>query len=134
MVSYQYRVRTDRRPTTVKDFTMVVRIHSPDPLGPIYSPSHDVAIDRRGDREAVVSFERNACRLDKDFQLYFPQGRADRLFASDPAPLARRSGLLPALAQPQPHPTTRTCRVILSSFWIPRGAWTTKSCNKPRQP
>jgi hypothetical protein len=50
---------------------MVVRIQSADPLGPIYSPSHDVAIDRRGHREAIVRFERNACKLDKDFQLYF---------------------------------------------------------------
>ncbi len=72
IISYQYLLRNGQSvPTTVKDFTMVVRIQSPDPLGPIYSPSHDVAIDRRGDREAVVSFERNACKLDKDFQLYF---------------------------------------------------------------
>ncbi|MFI5460361.1 MAG: VIT domain-containing protein, partial [Isosphaerales bacterium] len=72
MISYQYLLRTGQTiRTTVKDFTMVVHIQSPDPLGPIYSPSHDVAIDRRSDREAVVSFERNACKLDKDFQLYF---------------------------------------------------------------
>ncbi len=72
MISYRYLLRTGQTiRTTVKDFTMVVRIQNPDPLGPIYSPSHDVAIDRRGDRAAVVSFERNACKLDKDFQLYF---------------------------------------------------------------
>ncbi len=72
MISYQYLLRTGQSVrTTTQDFTMVVRIQSPDPLGPIYSPSHDVAIDRRGDRQAVVSFERNACKLDKDFQLFF---------------------------------------------------------------
>jgi Ca-activated chloride channel homolog len=72
MISYQYLLRNSQSvPTTVKDFTMVVRIQSPDPLGPIYSPSHDVAIDRQGEREAVVSFERNVCKLDKDFRLYF---------------------------------------------------------------
>ena len=72
MISYRYLLRTGQPiRTTVKDFTMVVRIQNPDPLGPIYSPSHDVAIDRRGERAAVVSFERNACKLDKDFQLYF---------------------------------------------------------------
>ncbi len=72
MISYQYLLRNGQSvPATVKDFTMVVRIDSPDPLGPIYSPSHDVAIDRQGDRKAVVSFERNACKLDKDFQLFF---------------------------------------------------------------
>jgi hypothetical protein len=56
---------------TVRDFTVVVQIQSDDPLGPIYSPSHGISVDRRGDREAVVSFEQNACTLDKDFQLYF---------------------------------------------------------------
>jgi Ca-activated chloride channel homolog len=72
MISYQYLLRNGQSaPATVKDFTMVVRIQSPDPLGPIYSPSHDVAINRKGDRDAVVSFERNACKLDKDFQLFF---------------------------------------------------------------
>jgi Ca-activated chloride channel homolog len=72
MISYQYLLRNGQSvPTTVKDFTMVVRIESPDALGPIYSPSHEVAIDRRGDREATVSFERSAYKLDKNFQLYF---------------------------------------------------------------
>ena len=72
MISYQYHLRTGQAiRTTEKDFTMVVRIKSPDPLGPIYSPSHDVEVVRQGDRAAVVSFERNACPLDKDFQLYF---------------------------------------------------------------
>jgi len=79
MISYQYLLRNGQSvPATVKDFTMVVRIQSPDPLGPIYSPSHDVAIDRQGDRKAVVSFERNACKLDKDFQLFFVP-KADRI-------------------------------------------------------
>jgi Ca-activated chloride channel homolog len=72
MVSYQYLLRTGQTVrSTVKDFTMVVRIKSEEPLGPIYSPSHDVAIDRRSEQEAVVSFEQNAAVLDKDFQLYF---------------------------------------------------------------
>jgi Ca-activated chloride channel homolog len=82
MISYQYRVRAGQTArSTVKDFTMVVQIQSPDALGPIYSPSHDVAIDRRGDRSAVVSFERNAYQLDKDFQLYFVP-KAERIGAS----------------------------------------------------
>jgi Ca-activated chloride channel homolog len=71
MISYQYHLCTGEIRTTERDFTMVVRIKSADPLGPVYSPSHDVEIVRQGDRAAVVSFERNACQLDKDFQLYF---------------------------------------------------------------
>ncbi len=71
MISYQYLLRTGQTiRKTEKDFTMVVKIKSPDPLGPIYSPSHDVELVRKGDHEAIVSFERNGCKLDKDFQLY----------------------------------------------------------------
>jgi Ca-activated chloride channel family protein len=72
MISYQYHLRTGETIRTMeKDFTMVVRIKSPHALGPIYSPSHDVEIVRQGDRAAVVSFERDACPLEQDFQLYF---------------------------------------------------------------
>ncbi len=79
MISYQYLLRTGQTVrTTEKDFTMVVRIQSEAPLGPVYSPSHDVQLVRRGDREAIVSFERNRCPLDKDFQLYFSP-RAQRV-------------------------------------------------------
>ena len=72
MISYQYLLRTGQTVrTTEKDFTMVVRIKSESPLGPIYSPSHAVELVRRGDHEAIVSFEQARCQLDKDFQLYF---------------------------------------------------------------
>ena len=79
MISYRYLLRSGQTVrTTEKDFTMVVRIQSQDALGPIYSPSHDIELVRRSDREATVSFERNRCQLDKDFQLYFAT-RAQRI-------------------------------------------------------
>ncbi|HEV3166838.1 MAG TPA: VIT and VWA domain-containing protein, partial [Isosphaeraceae bacterium] len=72
LISYQYPLRTGTNPRRVTgDFTMVVKLKSPDALGPIYSPSHEVAIDRKGDREAIVSFERSRYTLDRDFALYF---------------------------------------------------------------
>src|SRR5262249_25629936 len=72
LIAYQYPLRTGSNPRPVTgDFTMVVKLRSSDVLGPIYSPSHDVAIDHRGDREAIVSFERSRYTLDRDFSLYF---------------------------------------------------------------
>jgi Ca-activated chloride channel family protein len=78
LVSYQYPLRTGQTPRQVTgDFTMVVNLKSPDPLGPVYSPTHDVAVNRKGDREAVVSFERSRYTLDRDFNLYFaPKSKA----------------------------------------------------------
>ena len=79
LIAYRYPLRTGQTTRkTIGDFTMTVRLKSPEPLGPIYSPSHDVAIDRTGRRDAVASFERPGCTLDRDFVLYFaPKG--DRL-------------------------------------------------------
>ena len=137
MISYQYLLRTGQTVrTTVKDFTMVVRIQSPDPLGPIYSPSHDVAIDRQGDREAVVSFERNACKLDKDFQLYFVP-KAERIGFSllTQSRVARRSRLLPAVLSPSDLARGRDpYRATSCSCSTRRRAWTTRSCGRPRRP
>ena len=79
LVSYRYLLRAGQAVrTTEKDFTMVVRIKGTDPIGPVYSPSHDVEVVRSGDHAAIVSFEQNACALEKDFQLYFAP-RAERV-------------------------------------------------------
>lgn len=78
MVAYQYPLRTGQTPRQVTgDFTMIVKIHSAEPLGPIYSPSHDVAVNRKGDHEAIVSFERDHYTLDRDFSLYFTPKSSD---------------------------------------------------------
>ena len=123
MISYQYLLRTGQTVrTTEKDFTMVVRIRSEAPLGPIYSPSHDIELVRRGDREAVVSFEKTRCALDKDFQLYFAP-KAERvgfsLLTQRESPGDAR--LFPALDQPQrsghgearpPRPRSRARHIV----------------------
>ena len=72
LIAYRYPLRTGQTPrTTVGDFTMTVHLKGPDALGPIYSPSHEVSVHREGDREAVASFAQEACKLDRDFLLYF---------------------------------------------------------------
>ena len=72
LIAYRYPLRTGKTPREVSGaFSLIVRLQSPEPLGPVYSPSHDVAVDRSGKTEAVVSFERSHCTLDRDFQLYF---------------------------------------------------------------
>ena len=49
----------------------------------------------------MVSFERNACALDKDFQLYFvPKAARIGVSMLTHAPVAGRTGLLSAVAQP----------------------------------
>jgi Ca-activated chloride channel family protein len=48
-----------------------VEIESAQPTRAIYSPSHDVSIERNGERSAVVGWEDSDVRPDADFDLYF---------------------------------------------------------------
>ncbi len=108
LVSYRYPLRTGLTPrVTVGDFQMTVRLRGPEPLGPIFSPSHEVAVVRGKGGETVASFERTACTLDRDFLLYFAP-RSDRLgfslMAQRDAPGERGYFLL--LLSPRAEPET----------------------------
>ncbi len=72
LVQYVYPLNTEKfsnRP--IEEVTIHVDIHSDQPLKAIYSSSHDVAIDRRGDYNAAVGYEAYDVKPDKDFVLYY---------------------------------------------------------------
>jgi Ca-activated chloride channel family protein len=72
LVRYHYPLDTERfssRP--LQDVSIYVKIHSQLPMKSIYSPSHEVVIDRKIDHEATVSFEDSHVVPDKDFILYY---------------------------------------------------------------
>jgi len=48
-----------------------VDITDSEPIGPIYSPSHEVEIRRRDARHAVIGYEEKSVKPDTDFQLFF---------------------------------------------------------------
>jgi len=54
----------------VDEVVMDVKVESGVDLKTLWSPSHEVAIAREGERKARVSFERSGRRQDKDFLLY----------------------------------------------------------------
>jgi Ca-activated chloride channel family protein len=54
----------------VDEVVMDVKVESSVDLKTVWSPSHEVAIVREGERKARVSFERSGRRQDKDFLLY----------------------------------------------------------------
>jgi Ca-activated chloride channel family protein len=64
---------------TLDDFTVRVRLSSSVPIRNLYSPSHDIGITRKGDREAVIGFEEERSLLDRDFVLYY--GVSEKEFA-----------------------------------------------------
>jgi Ca-activated chloride channel family protein len=72
LVEYIYPLNTEKfsaRP--LEEVVVNVTVHSNEPLKAIYSPSHDVDIERRGDHNATVGYEEYNIRPDRDFVLYY---------------------------------------------------------------
>ena len=72
LVHYTYPLRTDqftRRP--VERLSLSVRVTSKDPIGAIYSPTHDLAIARDGEFAFRAGFETSHTRPETNFSLYY---------------------------------------------------------------
>jgi Ca-activated chloride channel family protein len=69
---YIYPMKTSGEAArTMRDFTVTARIDSAIPIQSIYSPTHEIDINRRDDHHATAGFERDRADLGKDFQLFF---------------------------------------------------------------
>ncbi len=76
--TYVYPLKTSMKASrTLEDFTITVDLKSNVPLKNIYSPTHAVGISRKDDYHAVIGFEQNAARLDKDFKLFYTVSEDD---------------------------------------------------------
>src|SRR5690606_30561442 len=72
LIHYEYPLRTDqftRRP--VESISLSIDVTSRDPIGAIYSPTHDLAIIRDGDFSFRAGFETSQQRPMADFSLYY---------------------------------------------------------------
>ena len=68
---YPLRSKQYKRYRTDKDFTLSVQLKSKTPIKNIYSPSHNISVARKGEKKAVIGFEKNKAILNKDFVLYY---------------------------------------------------------------
>jgi Ca-activated chloride channel family protein len=72
LVKYVYPLDTERfSAEPLEEVVITVRVHSAQEIRAIYSPSHDVAIDRINEHTAAVSFEAANVLPDRDFELYY---------------------------------------------------------------
>jgi Ca-activated chloride channel homolog len=72
LVYYRYPLNTERFSSKpLEEVVVVVEIHSQTPIKAVYSPSHDISIERQNDRSVIVSYEANDVRPDTDFELYY---------------------------------------------------------------
>jgi Ca-activated chloride channel family protein len=66
-----YPMRTGRTAaSTLEDFTLTAEINSTSPLRAVYSPTHNIDVDRQSDHLAVVGLEQDNADLERDFVLY----------------------------------------------------------------
>jgi Ca-activated chloride channel family protein len=72
LVKYVYPLDTERfSAEPLEEVVISVRVHSAQPIRAIYSPSHDVAVDRVDEHTVNVSFEAYDVLPDRDFELYY---------------------------------------------------------------
>ncbi len=75
---YTYPLATGGKSTRVKDDLSVrVMLSSKVPLKSVYSPTHKVSVDRKGENNALVGFEERGASLDRDFQLLWTVSEKD---------------------------------------------------------
>ena len=72
MLHYRYPLNTEKfsaRP--LSEVAISVELSDRTPLRAIYSPSHEVQVERDGEKQATVGYEARDVRPDRDFDLYY---------------------------------------------------------------
>ena len=78
MMRYVYPLKVgEKYSRTLEDFSIDVNLSSNIPIKTVYSPTHKVSIDYRGEKEAVIGFEEERATLDRDFVLYWTFSEED---------------------------------------------------------
>lgn len=78
LVEYVYPLSTERFSTRpIEEVAITVRLASKEPLKAVYSPSHDVAVNRSDDHHATVGYEARDVLPERDFVLYYTVSQSD---------------------------------------------------------
>lgn len=71
-VEYLYPLNTEKFSSKpLKNVSIEVTINSPENIKNIYCPTHKVEISRKGNQRAVIGYEENEVKPDRDFKLYY---------------------------------------------------------------
>jgi Ca-activated chloride channel family protein len=119
LVRYLYPLNTEkfsRQP--LEKVSINVDIRSTAPIRAVYSPSHEIAVDRQGDQHVTAGYEAQNVLPDSDFALYYSIGETQALHLlsyRDPGDPQDADGFFMLLLAPQPDvsPTAIPKDVIL---------------------
>ncbi len=71
-IEYLYPLNTEKfSAKPLKDVSIHVKLSSSENIKNIYCPTHKVDIKRKGQKRAVVGYEENNVKPDRDFKLYY---------------------------------------------------------------
>lgn len=72
LVHYSYPLNTEKfSAEPLEEASVHVSVVSDDPIGSVYSPSHEIAVDRDGKYRFAVGYEERDVVPDTDFELYY---------------------------------------------------------------
>ncbi len=78
LVRYVYPLDTERfSAKPIEDVSIHIDIRSREAIKSVYSPSHDIAVERDGDYRASVGYEDHNVKPDTDFSLYYSVSSED---------------------------------------------------------
>ena len=109
LVKYNYPLDTEKFSfSPIQNVTISVEINSDQPIRAIYSPTHQVSVDRKDDTHATVSYEGSNVLPDTNFALYYSIGQTEAfhlLTYRDPADPTDPDGFFMLLLAPRPDQT-----------------------------
>ena len=76
-VSYRYPLGLGRQMTQIESVAGRIEVESRESLRNIYSPTHQIDVNRSNDRRSVVSFESASGKEPQDFQLFYTVSKED---------------------------------------------------------
>ena len=102
LIEYIYPLETSGKAVqTLEKFSIEATVKSQHGVTNVYSPSHPLALRRVSEKEVVVSFDRDAGSLDRDFQMFYSTGKDDvGLTALTHRPISTDKGYFTMLISP----------------------------------
>ena len=122
---YRYPLNTERfSAQPLEEVSVHVGVETRDPLRAVYSPSHDVAVDRPDDFHFAAGYEASDVRPDTDFELFWSVS-PDSIGASVVSYVDESTERGISSSSPRLGSTTRrrSSPRTSSSCWTPRAAW-----------
>ncbi|MGB8658344.1 MAG: VIT domain-containing protein [Candidatus Zixiibacteriota bacterium] len=114
---YRYTLNTEKfSKDPLQSVKLSVEINSNQPIKSIYSPSHEVKIERESDHHARITYVEENTRPDKDFLLYYTVSEEDIGFNLLPYEDEDHQGYFLAMISPQvevPADKTSSKSIIL---------------------